>query len=39
MCHTAGYGRLMDDELGAETLESLESVLATAVGQDDAGFS
>lgn len=37
--HTAGYGRLMDDELGAETLDSLESVLATAVGQNDTCFS
>jgi hypothetical protein len=32
-CHTAGYDRMRGDELGAETLNSLESVLATAVGQ------
>lgn len=31
--HTAGYDRMMEDELGAETLDCLESVLATAVGQ------
>lgn len=31
-CHTAGYNRMMEDELGAETLSCLESVLATAVG-------
>jgi hypothetical protein len=30
--HTAGYDRVMEDELGAETLDCLESVLATAVG-------
>jgi len=31
-CHTAGYDLLKDDELGIETLQALESVLATAVG-------